>query len=106
MCKMFNTDRVLIWIFIFENNGPDIEYINGEKNIVAYALPRYTINRNQETTQEYNYKNETVSEINNTKESTDGTFTMDLKLINHYQRKYSCLKSKYDMGMYHKGSFC
>ena len=38
------------------------------KKIVADTLSRFTINRNQETTQEYTYKKETMSEINDTEE--------------------------------------
>ena len=37
-CKHFNTNRVLIWRLILEEYGPDIEYIQGEKNILADAL--------------------------------------------------------------------
>ena len=32
-CKNFNMDRVLSWIIILEEFGPDIEYIPGKKNI-------------------------------------------------------------------------
>ena len=52
----FNTKRVLIWRLILEEYGPDIEYIKGEKNIVADPLPRLPLNRNQETTQKFIYK--------------------------------------------------
>ena len=45
----------------------DIEYIQGDKNIVADALSIFTVNVNQVTTQESAYKNEIVSEINDTK---------------------------------------
>ena len=37
-CKNFNNRRVLIWRIILITYGPDIEYIKGEKNIVADAL--------------------------------------------------------------------
>ena len=52
-CKNFNTNRVLIWRLILEEYGPDIEYIKGEKNIVADALSRFTLIGNQETTQKF-----------------------------------------------------
>ena len=49
-CKLLNTDRVLRWRLILEEYGPYIEYIKGEKNIVADALSRIPLNGNQETT--------------------------------------------------------
>ena len=58
--KNFNTDRVLIWRLILEDYGPDIEYIKGEKNIVADALSILLLNRNQENTQKSTYKKETL----------------------------------------------
>jgi transposase InsO family protein len=36
----FNTDRVLRWRLILEEYGPELIYIQGEKNIVADALSR------------------------------------------------------------------
>ena len=56
-CKNFNTDIVLIWIPILEEYGPDIEYIQDDKNILTDAPLRFLINRNQDTTQESTYKN-------------------------------------------------
>ena len=50
--KNFNTDRVLRWRLILEEYGPDIEYIPGEKKIVADVLSRLSKNGNQETTHE------------------------------------------------------
>ena len=41
--------------------GPDIEYIKGENNIVANAISRIPLNRNQETTQNSTYQQEIVS---------------------------------------------
>ena len=55
--KLFNTDIVLIWRLIIEEYDPDIEYIQGDKNIVVGALSIFPINRDQETTQEFTYKN-------------------------------------------------
>ena len=49
-CNNFNTDIVLRWILILEEDGPDIEYILGDKNIVANILLRYSINRDQDAT--------------------------------------------------------
>ena len=46
-CRIFNTNRVLIWILILEEYGPDIKYIKGEKNILADALSILALNGNQ-----------------------------------------------------------
>ena len=43
---------MLLWRLIHEEYGPDIEYIQSDKNIVADALSILTINGNQDTTQE------------------------------------------------------
>ena len=56
----FNTDRVLRWRLILEEYGPFIEYIQGGKHKVSDALSTFSINRNQETTQDSTYKNEIV----------------------------------------------
>ena len=53
---MFNTNKVLIWRLVLEENGLDIEYIKGNKNIVADILSRLTTKGNQETKQESTYK--------------------------------------------------
>ena len=55
-CKNFNTDRVVIWILILEEHGTDIEYIQGQKNILADALSILCKNVNQDTTQDSTYK--------------------------------------------------
>ena len=39
-CKNFNTERVMRWRLILEEYGPTVEYIKGERNIVADALSR------------------------------------------------------------------
>ena len=46
ICDIFNTGKGVRWRLILENYGPEIEYIKGEKNIVAEALSRLTLNRN------------------------------------------------------------
>ena len=53
---MFNTDRVFIRRLILEEYVPYIEYIQHDKNIVAYTLPISPIKRNKETKQESTYK--------------------------------------------------
>ena len=39
-CKNFNTERVMRWRLILEEYGPTLEYIKGERNVVADALSR------------------------------------------------------------------
>jgi len=38
--KVFNTQRVMRWRLIIEEYGPTLEYVKGEKNVVADALSR------------------------------------------------------------------
>ena len=52
----FITDRVLIWILLLEEYSPEIEYIQGNKNILADAISRLLINWYQQTTEESTYK--------------------------------------------------
>ena len=56
-----------IWRFILEDYGTDIEYLKGEKNIVADALSIFLLNGNQDTTEGSTCKEEIMSEINKTK---------------------------------------
>ena len=63
-CNALNTDILLIGRLIIEYYGPEIEYIQGSKTIVADALSTFPIHGNKETTQESTYKKCIVSEIN------------------------------------------
>ena len=45
--KAFNTERVMRWRLILEEFGPELLYIKGEKNIVADALSRLSLNETQ-----------------------------------------------------------
>ena len=45
---------------------------------MADTLSRFTLNRNQETTNKSTYQKEIVSEINDTEETTEGTFLINL----------------------------
>ena len=40
MCKAFNSDRVMQWRLYIEEYSPDLQYVRGEKNVVADALSR------------------------------------------------------------------
>ena len=42
------------------------KYIQGKKHIVADVLSRFTMNKNQETTQESTYEKEIMQDINDT----------------------------------------
>ena len=104
-CKCFNTGIVLRWILIIEDYGPGIEYIKDEKNIGADELSRLPSNGNQETTQKSTYKREIVSEIIDIEELPEGTFTINLKLIQKYKRQEPSIIAKYKYSKYHKGYF-
>ena len=75
-CKNFDTDRILLWRVILEEYIPEIEYIQGNKNIVADALSRLPINGSQMTTHEKTYTTETMSEIYDIEELPDGNFPL------------------------------
>ena len=47
-----------------------------------------------------------MSEINDIEEIPKGDFSINLKLIQKYQRQEPIIISKYKNGTYHKGSFC
>ena len=47
-----------------------------------------------------------MSEINDTEELTDGTFPINLKFIQKYQREEPIPMAKYKDGTYHKVPFC
>ena len=46
-CENFNINILLIWRLILKEYGPDIEYIKGEKNLVAESLSRFLSNCNK-----------------------------------------------------------
>ena len=89
--KNFNTDRMLWWILILEEYGPDIEYILGKKYIAVDALSRLLNNGNQDTTHESTYTTEKMSELCYIEELTVDTFPLSFKIIDRCQREYSIL---------------
>ena len=44
-CKNFNTERVMRWRLILKEYGPVLNYIKGDKNIVADALSRIVMSK-------------------------------------------------------------
>ena len=44
----FNTDRVIRWRLIIEEYGPELQYVEGPKNVVADALSRLGLKDNPE----------------------------------------------------------
>ena len=89
--KKINTDKVLRWRLILEEDSPDIKYIPGEKNIAADALSRLSNNKNQENTHKSTYLMETMSNLYDIKELPEGTFPLYLKLIYRYKQEYPIL---------------
>ena len=61
-----------------------------------------TSNGNQENTHKSNYQKEIMSEINDIKELLEGTFPINIKLIQKYQQMEPSIKAKYKDGTYHK----
>ena len=55
--------------------------------------------------QKYTYQKEIVSETNDIEELPEGTFPMNYKLIQKYQRAEPSIRDKHEDGTYHKGSF-
>ena len=75
------------------------------KYIFADAISILLLNGNQ-TTHNYTYQQEIVSEINNKEEIPEGNFPITLKFIQQHQRSEPSPMGKYEYGMYHKGYFC
>ena len=82
ICKNFSTYHVFQWILILEEYSPDIEYIPGNKNKIAYALSRLPINRSQNTTHQSMYTTEPMLKLYYIKELLNGTSS---SIIQYYQ---------------------
>ena len=65
----------------------------------------FTINVNQETTQQFTYKKETVPEIKDIKELPDGISLLFWNWFTIINGKTPWLKSKYNMGTDHKSYY-
>ena len=72
---------MLQWRIILKGYDPDIEYIPGQKNIVGNALSQSQNKINQKTTNETVCTMETMSELYDTKEVPDSTFTISFNII-------------------------
>ena len=73
---------MLRWRLILEECGTDIQYIEGDKYLLEGALSRFTMNSNQETTQESTNNKVIVVETNYIEEIAEGTFPINFKIIN------------------------
>ena len=76
-----------MWILLLNEYSPDIEYIKGEKNIVADASSRLPLNESQNNTQNSTHKKYIVPEINDIEEIPEGNFPIHLKLIKNIHGK-------------------
>ena len=63
-------------------------------------------NENQENTRESTYTTETMSELYDIKEMTEGTLHIPFKLVELYQREDPILKEKLNSAEYIKVYFC
>ena len=77
---------MLHWRFTLEEYGTDIEYFPDKKDISKDALSQLSNNRNQDITHESTYLTETIPELYDIDELTDGTFPLYFNLIDCYQR--------------------
>ena len=73
--------------------------------MVLYALSTLPLNWNQDTTHKSTYQKEIFSEINDIKELPEGTFSINLKLIQKHQGSEPSIIAKYKYVTYHKGYF-
>ena len=84
--KTFNTERVMRWQLVLEEYGPQLHYIKGENNIIADALSRLDIQKDQKPQVE---NMEYLSELYGmkSKELPKNAFPINLKLIQEFQQK-------------------
>jgi hypothetical protein len=106
----FNTERVMRWRLILEEFGPQLNYIKGEKNIVADALSRLDIQSSPNNATE-----EHMAECYGLSKSDlpADIFPVQFKLIQAEQQKDKQLlthvknnKSQYSVKSFHGGGKC
>ena len=85
---------MLQWRLILEEQGPDIEYIQGAKNTAADVLSQSTTNENQEIIHESIYTTEKMSELYDIQELLEGMFTISFKIVDRYPWEYPILMEK------------
>jgi len=90
--KNFNTERVMRWRLILEEYGPQLEYVKGEKNIVADALSRLDINPEPGDTSDLEYLAEHFGL--DQKDLPDDFFPLQYKLIQKEQQNDKTLMQK------------
>ena len=95
-----NTDILLIGRLILEYYGPEIEYIQGNNNIVVDSILRFPQNGNENTTQHSTCITENMSEINVIEEFSEGNFAVNFKIIHQYQSKDPILAAKFKTSEY------
>ncbi len=91
--KHFNTERVMRWRLLLEEYGPELQYIKGEKNIVADALSRLEMMSVEEYHRQYS-----PSGIPESFAADDGIFPMNYPLsykqLRHEQQRDQELQSE------------
>ena len=81
--KNFNTERVMRWRLILEEYGPQLEYIKGEKNVLADALSRLDIKK--DTIETLEQMAQTIG-LNN-EDLPSNAFPLKYKLIEKAQKR-------------------
>jgi hypothetical protein len=89
-CKNFNTEQVMRWRLLLEEYSPELKYIKGENKIVADALSRLKLNKNEP------YKEMSIEQISalyaNDDKEFPNTYLLSHAEISHEQRKDKDLK--------------
>ena len=103
--KNFNTERVMRWRLILEEFGPELNYIKGEKNIVADALSRLNINSNNKIDKADKPDLLNVAEMF-ASTSDELTYPLSFENISQHQHRDTSLRSvASNNDVYHLKSF-